>query len=101
MPGLHPGDQSAAGPTRATFAGVAKQVDAPRPERDALRRTAGSTPAAGTQSSQLSTGKSARLTTTRSARTKSRQRLQFIRSSGRGEIGSRNRLKSGRVERLV
>jgi hypothetical protein len=33
------------------FAGVAKQVDAPRPERDALRRTAGSNPAAGTQSS--------------------------------------------------
>ena len=30
------------------FAGVAKQVDAPRPERDALRRTAGSNPAAGT-----------------------------------------------------
>ena len=102
MPGRHPGDRRFIQKSdTGDHAGVAKQVDAPRPERDAplSRRTAGSNPAAGTSSpSRRSSGPARALTWyVRGSAFDSRRRLHFTRTSGRGEIGSRNRLKSGRV----
>ena len=102
MPLFHSGDRRLESDT-GDLAGVAKQVDAPRPERDALRRTAGSNPAAGTASPSRRSSAQARALTwyVRGRAFDSRRRLQFTKTSGCGEIGSRNRLKSGRVRRLV
>ena len=81
MPGLHPGDRRLESDT-GDLAGVAKQVDAPRPERDALRRTAGSNPAAGTASPSRRSSAQARALTwyVRGRAFDSRRRFQFIRN---------------------